>query len=143
MTGRTLSSFQRGAKTPDPSIVTAAFLPADRARLHADIGTRFESMLQKGFLDEVRGLMARAGFSPELASMRAVGYRQAIDYLTGKTDFERFLEAGKAATRQLAKRQITWLRSMPQVHVIDPYAHAPEEICSELVHLWQEACSQE
>ena len=143
MTGRTLSSFQRGAKTPDPSIVTAAFLPADRARLHADIGTRFESMLQKGFLDEVRGLMARAGFSPELANMRAVGYRQAIDYLTGKTDFERFLEAGKAATRQLAKRQITWLRSMPQVHVIDPYAHAPEEICSELVHLWQEACSQE
>ena len=117
------------------------FLPADRARLHADIGARFDAMVQKGFLDEVRALMARPGFSPDLASMRAVGYRQAIEYLSGKIDFERFLEAGKAATRQLAKRQMTWLRSMPQVHVIDPYAHACDEICAELLQLWQNACS--
>ena len=141
MTGKTLTSFQSGHRAPDPSIVTVAFLPSDRARLHADIGARFDAMVQKGFLDEVRALMARPGFSPDLASMRAVGYRQAIEYLSGKIDFERFLEAGKAATRQLAKRQMTWLRSMPQVHVIDPFAHACDEICAELLQLWQNACS--
>ncbi len=135
MTGRPLSSFQQGKKEPDPSIATAAFLPADRARLHAAIGERFDAMVKKGFLDEVRGLMARPGFSKTLASMRAVGYRQAIEHLEGKTTFAQFLEAGKAATRQLAKRQMTWIRSMPQVHLMDPWARDHEALAREILAL--------
>lgn len=85
-------------------------------------------MVEAGFLDEVRTLMARPGFDENLPSMRAVGYRQAIAYLKGDTDFKQFLESGKAATRQLAKRQITWLRSMPGVVTFDPYEMPLERI---------------
>lgn len=140
MTGRTITSFQSGKREPDPGIVTTALLPSDRARLHADIGARFEAMVAAGFLDEVRTLMARPGFSPDLASMRAVGYRQAIAHLAGETNMREFLEAGKASTRQLAKRQITWLRSMPQVAFFDPYGASREAIAEAILALWDERC---
>lgn len=122
MTGRPLSSYHRGEKAPDPSIVTVGLVPADRAQLHAMIGRRFDDMVQKGFLDEVKVLMQRPDFERDSPSMRCVGYRQAIDYLVGEIDYERFVESAKAATRQLAKRQMTWLRSMQDVTILDPYA---------------------
>lgn len=128
ITGKPLSSLHTGTKVYDPTLAVAALFPQDRATLHEMIGKRFDAMVEAGFLDEVRTLMARPGFDENLPSMRAVGYRQAIAYLKGETDFEQFLESGKAATRQLAKRQITWLRSMPGVVTFDPYEMPLERI---------------
>lgn len=128
ITGKPLSSLHTGAKSYDPTLAVAALFPQDRAKLHEMIGKRFDAMVEAGFLDEVRTLMARPGFDEKLSSMRAVGYRQAIAHLKGETDFEQFLESGKAATRQLAKRQITWLRSMPGVVTFDPYEMPLERI---------------
>ena len=128
ITGKPLSSLHTGTKVYDPTLAVAALFPPDRAKLHEMIGKRFDAMVEAGFLDEVRTLMARPGFDENLPSMRAVGYRQAIAYLKGETDFEQFLESGKAATRQLAKRQITWLRSMPGVVTFDPYEMPLERI---------------
>ena len=128
ITGKPLSSLHTGTKVYDPTLAVAALFPQDRAKLHEMIGKRFDAMVEAGFLDEVRTLMERPGFDENLPSMRAVGYRQAIAYLKGETDFEQFLESGKAATRQLAKRQITWLRSMPGVVTFDPYEMPLERI---------------
>ncbi|HLX29590.1 MAG TPA: tRNA (adenosine(37)-N6)-dimethylallyltransferase MiaA [Casimicrobiaceae bacterium] len=123
LTGRPLSALQ-GARdahrTIDPTIVIA-LAPADRARLHAAIARRFDAMLDAGLVDEVRGLRARFALRPDTPSMRAVGYRQAFAYLDGRIDRAELRERGIAATRQLAKRQITWLRAM-NVETIDCYA---------------------
>ena len=79
-------------------------------------------MINNGFLDEVRQLQQRyPALHPDMPSMRCVGYRQARAYLAGETDFENFVEQGQAATRQLAKRQLTWLRKMQPAHVFDPF----------------------
>jgi tRNA dimethylallyltransferase len=75
-------------------------------------------MLEQGFLDEVRTLRARGDLHPDLPSMRCVGYRQAWEALDGQYPMAELRERGIAATRQLAKRQITWLRSMPQRHIV-------------------------
>ncbi len=93
-----------------------ALAPAERAVLHQRIQQRFLAMLEAGFLDEVRALMARGDLDPDLPSMRCVGYRQAWDYLAGNTDYQTFVDRGGAATRQLAKRQLTWLRKWQDVH---------------------------
>ena len=98
--------------------------PKDRGWLHQRLGHRFEQMLKDGLLDEVRSLRARGDLHADLPSMRCVGYRQAWEALeTG--DFKDLAERGIIATRQLAKRQLTWLRASPQRHVIacdDPQA---------------------
>lgn len=136
MTGTPLSSLHSGAREVDETLRVAALLPDDRAKLHAAIGERFEAMVRAGFLDEVRGLASRSGFDADAPSMRAVGYRQALQYLAGEYDEKGFIEAGKAATRQLAKRQITWLRGMmradPSIEVFDPYAESLDSIASRL-----------
>lgn len=88
-------------------------------------------MIQAGFLDEVKHLMADDRFERQSPSMRAVGYRQAIDYLTGEIDYDRFVLAGIAATRQLAKRQMTWMRSMPQLVTIDPFEEDTNALATE------------
>ncbi|OYV40614.1 MAG: tRNA (adenosine(37)-N6)-dimethylallyltransferase MiaA [Thiomonas sp. 20-64-5] len=93
--------------------------PSDRGVLHARIAQRFDAMLAAGFLDEVRALRQRGDLSPALPSIRAVGYRQAWSHLDGITSATEFREQAIAATRQLAKRQLTWLRSMPQREVFD------------------------
>lgn len=127
MTGKPLSSYHRNAPRPAFPMVTVALVPEDRALLHARIAQRFDAMIDAGFLEEVRVLMRRPDFSPDSPAMRAVGYRQAIEYLEGKRTFEAFREAGIAATRQLAKRQLTWLRSMPDVERLDPFALGGDE----------------
>ena len=97
-----------------------ALEPSDRAVLHARIAARFDAMLKDdALLDEVDGLRRRGDLHPGLPSMRCVGYRQAWDYLDGRIDRAALRETGIIATRQLAKRQLTWLRSMPDRLVID------------------------
>jgi len=124
---------QNDAQNPTPSLLIS-LEPLERAWLHQRIAQRFDVMLAKGFLDEVRALMARGDLHPDLPSMRCVGYRQAWDHLdaletpakaaasTNITDKPPSLsdlrEKGIAATRQLAKRQITWLRSTPERHIV-------------------------
>lgn len=126
MTGKTLSSLQAGKKEPDPGMLTYGLVPADRTLLHERISLRFDQMVREGFLDEVRTLMKSPAFDPESPAMRCVGYRQAIAHLSGEYGFDEFLARGKAATRQLAKRQMTWLRSMQAVTIIDPLASADQ-----------------
>ncbi|MFZ4758955.1 MAG: tRNA (adenosine(37)-N6)-dimethylallyltransferase MiaA [Burkholderiaceae bacterium] len=128
ITGRPLSALigSRSADGPPPRLATIALEPSDRSVLHARIATRFEAMLDDGFLDEVRGLRARGDLHPGLPSMRCVGYRQAWHYLDdleagarGAARRQRFVDEAIAATRQLAKRQLTWLRAMPDRRVVD------------------------
>ena len=93
-------------------VVPVALLPPDRARLHAAIAERFDAMLARGLVDELRQLRGRFALRPELPSMRSVGYRQAWAYLDGAIDAPTLRATGIAATRQLAKRQFTWLRAL-------------------------------
>lgn len=120
MTGLPLSALQSGKVEVDESIAVVGLTPSNREKLHERIGIRLEQMIRDGILDEVKALMQRPDFSSDLPSMRAVGYRQAIDWIQSGTDsIDVFLEKAKAATRQLAKHQITWLRSMPSIERID------------------------
>jgi tRNA dimethylallyltransferase len=118
--GRPLSSFHQGAART-PALRPDVFLalePADRAWLHQRIAHRFDTMLAAGFLDEVRSLRARGDLHAGLPAMRCVGYRQAWEALAGQWPLASVRERGIAATRQLAKRQLTWLRAMPRRQVI-------------------------
>ncbi|MFZ2301314.1 MAG: tRNA (adenosine(37)-N6)-dimethylallyltransferase MiaA [Gallionella sp.] len=94
-------------------ILPLALIPSDRTQLHIRIATRFKAMLELGLLDELRSLREKYLLHPDLPSMRCVGYRQAWQFMEGAISEAEFLEKGIAATRQLAKRQLTWLRSMP------------------------------
>ena len=111
--------------------------PTDRSWLHARIAQRFDSMLAAGFLEEVKALRARGDLTADLPAMRCVGYRQAWAYLDGTVygsapheSLETLRDKGIFATRQLAKRQITWLRSMPQRQVVA--CDAPEALAQVL-----------
>ncbi|MFT3805149.1 MAG: tRNA (adenosine(37)-N6)-dimethylallyltransferase MiaA [Burkholderiaceae bacterium] len=99
--------------------------PAARAMLHERIAARFDAMLARGLIDEVRTLRQREDLHPGLPSIRCVGYRQVWSYLDGDIDRAAMREQGIAATRQLAKRQLTWLRAMPTRRVIDPLERDP------------------
>ena len=96
-------------------IFVFAISPTDRKVLHQRIADRFHQMLANGFVEEVETLSANKELSRDLPSMRAVGYRQVLGYLAGDYDYNTMVEKGIAATRQLAKRQLTWLRSLPDV----------------------------
>lgn len=123
--GRTLSSMQQGTAlraNDAPSLVSIALEPSDRAELHSRIATRFDAMLAAGLVDEVARLHGRGDLDPRMPSMRCVGYRQAWDFLEGRIDRNTMRERAIAATRQLAKRQITWLRSTPDRIVVDSFA---------------------
>lgn len=96
-----------------------AIVPTDRSILHKRIAERFERMLENGFIDEVKGLRARGDLHRDLPAIRAVGYRQVWEHLDGEMDYQQMVEAGTAATRQLAKRQLTWLRRWSDLQRID------------------------
>lgn len=115
--GQPLSRLQeqQGEKLPYEALKLVK-APLDRALLHERIALRFDLMLQQGFEEEVRALMARPGFSEQLPSMRAVGYRQMIAHLRGDCGKAEMREKGIIATRQLAKRQFTWLRREAAIH---------------------------
>jgi tRNA dimethylallyltransferase len=133
LSGRTLSQWHAEPLTTAQTMPLhlLSLEPQDRPWLHQRIAQRFDAMLAQGFLDEVRALRARGDLHPDLPSMRCVGYRQAWEALdlaqsTGQpVDMNALRDKGIFATRQLAKRQITWLRSMPERHAIacdDPKA---------------------
>ncbi|MEM5278579.1 tRNA (adenosine(37)-N6)-dimethylallyltransferase MiaA [Cupriavidus taiwanensis] len=96
-----------------------ALEPSDRLALHDRIARRYDAMLAHGFIEEVERLRARGDLHPGLPSIRCVGYRQVWEYLDGEADFATMRERGIAATRQLCKRQLTWLRSTPERLVVD------------------------
>jgi len=114
----TLISQERSAELPY-DITAIALVPSDRAQLHARIATRFKVMLEQGLVDELRMLRDKYPLHPNMAAMRCVGYRQAWQYMEGEINEAQLLETGLAATRQLAKRQLTWLRSMANNIEID------------------------
>ena len=124
LTGRPMSELLAApAQVDDLALpwrfVPVALEPSDRSVLHARIAERFDAMLAAGFIDEVERLRARGDLHPGLASMRCVGYRQAWEYLDGVGDFASMRDKGVFATRQLCKRQLTWLRGMSERVVVD------------------------
>jgi tRNA dimethylallyltransferase len=121
-TGVPLSQLQNAPRKPPLALATVALLPADRGELRRRIAQRFDAMLAAGFLDEVRSLIERGDLHADLPSMRAVGYRQAWAYLHDDGDLATLRTAAVHATAQLAKRQITWLRSMADARPINPLA---------------------
>jgi tRNA dimethylallyltransferase len=115
---------QHFSKTIEPPslpyrLMKLALLPSDRAVLHVRIAERFEAMLEHGLVDEVRHLRRAYHLNQSMPSMRCVGYRQAWEFIEGNLDSAELREKGIAATRQLAKRQMTWLRSMREVDYLD------------------------
>ncbi len=120
MTGQPISAFHQNHKPDAPRwhIPVISLEPQDRAWLHARIAQRFDAMMATGFLDEVRTLRARDDLHPDLPSMRCVGYRQAWQGLDEGWSEAEIRERGIFATRQLAKRQLTWLRGMPERTVV-------------------------
>jgi tRNA dimethylallyltransferase len=115
-TGTPLSALHTAAPATLPFRLSSfALMPEDRAALHARIAERFDAMLKQGLVDEVRALRGRYALHAGLPSMRCVGYRQAWGHLDGAYDRATLRERGIVATRQLAKRQLTWLRSLPEV----------------------------
>jgi tRNA dimethylallyltransferase len=130
LTGRPMSAqLAKRAKPELPfSLLPIALEPSDRSVLHARIAARFDAMLadrESGLIAEVQQLRARGDLHLGLPSMRCVGYRQTWEYLDGVGNLTQLREKGIAATRQLAKRQLTWLRSMPHRIVIDCLSDAP------------------
>ena len=123
LSGRTLSALHANAPNatrPPYRLLKLALIPAQREVLRERIAARFDSMLQAGFLDEVKHLRARGDLHSDLPAMRAVGYRQAWEYLDGTSSEAAFRERAIHATRQLAKRQTTWLRGELDARVFDP-----------------------
>ena len=113
LSGKPLSALQ-GQMEPLPyNIIRIVISPVERAVLHQRIERRFERMMEQGFLSEVEHLYRRGDLGPELPSMRAVGYRQLWSFLAGEYDLTTAIQRGITATRQLAKRQLTWLRAEP------------------------------
>jgi len=121
VTGQPMSKLllQKESSTLPFRILPIALIPSDRAVLHQRIATRFKTMLDQGLIEELKNLRRQYRLHPNLPSMRCVGYRQAWQYIEGDINEPQLLETGIAATRQLGKRQLTWLRSMPDSIEID------------------------
>ncbi|WP_069946754.1 tRNA (adenosine(37)-N6)-dimethylallyltransferase MiaA [Microbulbifer aggregans] len=119
LTGKPLSALRREQARDSVAehyeLRQLALLPRDRALLHERIALRFRLMLERGFVDEVKKLRDRGDLHEDLPAIRAVGYRQVWQYLDGRISYDEMVEAGIAATRQLAKRQLTWLRRWPDL----------------------------
>jgi len=138
LSGRPLTELQRGGRGEvfPWRVLKLALLPGDRRPLHARIAERFDAMLAAGFLDELRALHARDDLHADLPAIRAVGYRQGWEYLDGATDAAGFRDRAIFATRQLAKRQITWLRAELDARVFDPELAPPQASVGGAVRLF-------
>jgi tRNA dimethylallyltransferase len=138
LTGRTLGSFfaEQRARNPPYRMLTLALIPEDRATLHQRIAQRFAAMLDGGLVEEVINLREKYTLNAELPSMRCVGYRQVWEFLEGQLPQKELYERGLFATRQLAKRQLTWLRSMEYLTRIDPLAGDPLPAVLDEVRRW-------
>jgi tRNA dimethylallyltransferase len=122
LTGRALSAILKDPKKSqesEPEFVPIALEPSDRSVLHGRIEKRFDEMLKAGLVEEVDSLRARGDLTPTMPSMRCVGYRQVWEYLDRKIDYATMRDKGVFATRQLCKRQLTWLRSIEDRKIVD------------------------
>ena len=125
ITGKPISEFLNLPKVELPFELKAfSLVPEDRSDLHKRIARRFDAMLISGLVEELNVLRKKFQLSAELPSMRCVGYRQAWEYLEGRVSEKELRETGIAATRQLAKRQLTWLRSLPNIEPAERLAAA-------------------
>lgn len=133
LTGQPPSRLARATRMPPPPyrFLKLALVPEDRAWLHARIAQRFHAMLERGLIEEVEGLYRRGDLSLALPSMRTVNYRQVWEYLTGKLNYNEMTVAAITATRQLAKRQLTWLRRYPGLRWIEVRDRVPIQACLE------------
>ena len=116
---------REGSAIP-PWINLVSLEPSDRKRLHLNLEKRFDEMLAAGFMDEVKALRTNNGLHADLPAIRSVGYRQAWEFLNGEIDAEEMRYKALAATRQLGKRQLTWLRAIDGRNIFDPFN--PEEL---------------
>lgn len=135
LTGAPLSALHGRRETVAMigDVLALALMPADRARLHATIGARFDAMLEQGLVDELAQLRGRYALDADLPSMRCVGYRQAWQYLEGDIDRAGLRAQGIAATRQLAKRQLTWLRATPAILFDSASANLLDDVAKVMV----------
>ena len=125
LTGKPISEFQIQSKSNLPFELRAfSLIPENRPELHQRIAERFDAMLKDGLVEELKALRKKFQLSAELPSMRAVGYRQAWEFLEGNSSEKDLRETGIAATRQLAKRQLTWLRGLPGIEPAERLASA-------------------
>lgn len=136
MTGKPLSKWheeqQKNAlKNP---LLSIALAPSERSILHKRIALRFETMLEQGFITEITSLYQRGDLNLDHPSMRCVGYRQFWQYLSGELSYEEAKERAIIATRQLAKRQLTWLRSWPKIQTFDPTNSHEKEHCQLIIN---------
>jgi tRNA dimethylallyltransferase len=133
--GRPISELQRETRSPlgDTALQNWALVSANRVTLHERIERRFHEMMKLGFLDEVAALRARGDLTPDLPAIRAVGYRQLWAYFDGDFSLDEAVRRGIFATRQLAKRQLTWLRSEVEVTWINPHEEGAFERWSDSV----------
>lgn len=122
LTGHPLSALQGRKRALPYRVLAVGLVPESRAVLHARIAQRFQAMLGRGLVDEVRWLRAHFALHPGLPSMRCVGYRQVWAHLEGRLSEDALASQGIAATRQLAKRQLTWLRAWPQLTCVEPFS---------------------
>lgn len=140
LTGVKLSAWHR-AKVPvrsDIDTVCIGLLPQDRSQLHDRISIRFDQMLQAGFIEELKTIREHWNLTATMPSMRCIGYRQAWSYLEGQIDYQEMRDQAIAATRQLAKRQLTWLRHYPETHCIDPLKKgSTDAITEEIIYQLQ------
>lgn len=134
LSGKTLSA-QQGAPPQrfGYRVLKLALIPADRAALHARIAARMDAMLAQGFLVEVQRLRARGDLHGDLPAVRAVGYRQAWQHLDGEFDVAQLRDRAIFATRQLAKRQLTWLRGELDARALDPLAKRHTDVAEDAV----------
>lgn len=135
ISGRPLSAWQaaQSQSPPEFEFIKVALVPGSRAELHRRINQRFLDMLQLDFVSEVAALRQRPGLSAGSTSMRSVGYRQIWAHLDGRDDLEEATAKGQAATRQLAKRQLTWLRSESGLNVADPLEAGVKSVISAIL----------
>lgn len=135
ISGRPLSAWQaaQSQAPPEFEFIKVALVPGSRAELHRRINQRFLDMLQLDFVAEVAALRQRPGLSAGSTSMRSVGYRQIWAHLDGRDDLEEATAKGQAATRQLAKRQLTWLRSESGLNVADPLEAGVKSVISAIL----------
>lgn len=128
LTGRSITSFWREQEEKDLpwDTLPLALMPSDRAELHRRIALRYELMMEQGFQAEVEALRARGDLHLGLPSMRCVGYRQMWQYLDGQFTEQDMIDKSVVATRQLAKRQLTWLRSWEGAVIADPFDNSAD-----------------
>ena len=136
LTGITLSTWHANHKdeAPQRNLLSIGLFPEDRTALHNSIGDRFEQMLAEGFIDEVENLRKHWALTPNMPAMRCIGYRQAWSYLEGTIDKKEMSDQATAATRQLAKRQLTWLRHYPNVQLINTSKVSLNDIINQIIY---------